>query len=121
MGEWASTGWDGKERRSDMTDLILELKGLQMRFDNELGSGKNGDEGSVKRHMRNMSEKIDRLCEVILGDGKDYIGVAERMNIMSHDYETMTNDLKNHSNSDRWLFGVLITLQLAILGKMIVG
>jgi hypothetical protein len=98
--------YQGVERRKeskDMLDIVVELKSLSIRFDNELGSANGSTEGSVKRHLRGMSEKIDKIYDVILGS-IDHKGVSEKLNLIDVDLKGLDEEFKDHKEWDKWLF-----------------
>lgn len=111
--------WDGKsERRKDILDIVISLKELSVRFDNELGSANGATEGSVKRHLRGMSEKIDKIYDVILGN-IEHKGISERLNLIDTDLSNLDDDFKDHKEWDKWLFifisgGQLISVVMLI-------
>ena len=100
------------ERRKENIDLLVEVKNLNYRFDSELGTGK-GD-GSVKKHMRYMGDKIDKIHEIILGSSLDNPGILTKLREVNH----VRRELRSHIQQDHWMFGVLIVLEGWALVKL---
>lgn len=105
---------DGKERRDNMSDVALEVRALSERFDNELGAANGSHEGSVKRHLRRIQDDVAAMREVIVGDGKNNIGIVSQIRQNS-------KELEEHKMWDRWLFGLLISGQVLGIFKLFNG
>lgn len=111
--------WDGiserrGENRQDMLNLVLSVRELSLRFDNELGAANGFHEGSVKRHLRDIQSAVNSIREILLGDGKGNIGLAAQI-------RNNSEALDEHKEWDKWLFLFIAAGQLIAVVIMIYG
>lgn len=107
------SGWDGKERRGEMSDLAYAIKFLSERFENELGSTDGAHNGSVRRDIRLIQEDIKEIRKIVVGDGV-HPGAMERINMFGE-------KLAGTIFWGRILFSVLIAGQMLGIYRMFKG
>lgn len=114
MTDWKPGDKERRSMNSDIQELSFEIRSLAERFDNELGSSKNPElDGSVKRHLRKISEAIEKMESrydlILLGDGVKNQGIAGRQ-------RGLEELLENHIRLDMWVQG---TVGLGVIGLLL--
>ena len=105
--------WNGPERRKDsllvenaLGEIKTELVRINQFIDNETRR-RNED---YNRHQNSLEKHEGTLY----GNGNP--GLTTKIKAI----ESIEDDLKSHTNTDRWMFGVITTLLLAIFGRVFI-
>ena len=109
--------WDRTERRK-MNPEYIEIKDRLHNIELSIGVMANKLENlhnSKNASHERIYETLTKHNEVIYGNGHE--GLTNKITSL----EGFKKDLKDHIISDRWAFGIIITLLLAILGKVLHG
>lgn len=118
----------GPERRSLNVDLISLQRLLDKEFEKsrerfhefeisiEYLKQKMDEMHKDKREFNErMSGMLQKHNETIYGNGHE--GLTTKVSAI----KALREELSNHSNVDRWMFGTVIVILLFILGKMFIG
>lgn len=106
--------WDGTERRQDYSNLKDHLSSIDVAIGvlttkiENLHSSKNS---SYER----IYETLTKHSEAIYGNGHE--GLLSK----SQSVSSMEKDLERHYKVDFWIFGLLVTMNMAIIVKLFVG
>ena len=67
----------------------------------------------IKSVLIDVHKKLDKYGETIYGNGKE--GLTSKVSKLAE----LPMTLKNHAANDMWAAGIFITIQLAMLGKLL--
>jgi len=108
-----SSHWEGGERRKQFADMDQIKKDLSdTRTDVAILINKvDANHESLRKTVIHIEELLEKHNKTLYGNGIE--GLTSKVRRL----EDKKNDLKDHTNADRWAFGLIITIQSAILLK----
>lgn len=109
--------WDGKERRKlnpQYTDIKERLHSIELSIGLVTEKLQNLHDSKNTSHER-IYETLNKHSETLYGNSHE--GLTSKVSSVSE----FKKALESHIISDRWMYGFIITILLAILGKLIHG
>ena|SRR3990167_9967597 len=98
-----------EERRHDYPDIIERLGSLEVQIA-LLGTKFDSSHKAFREYQEDTHELNKKIVNTLYGNGQ--AGLTTRVSNL----DTVKAELQSHSLADRWLFGIIITIQLALLG-----
>ena len=106
--------WDGTERRQDYINLKERLGSIEISIGILTNKIENLNSSKNTSHDR-IYEMLSKHSDSIYGNGQE--GLVSKI----RDISSVKKNLEGHYKVDMWMFGLVITMNMAIIVKLFIG
>ena len=100
-----------EERRKDYSDILSRIGDLEIQIA-LIGTKFDSSHRNFRDFQFEIMELNTKITNTLYGNGQP--GLTTKVSNL----DGIRNEIRYHSTTDKWVFGIVITVQMAILGGL---